>query len=266
MKKYILVLTLCVALEILMLMCYNQNNNIKQLNSLLDNETNIIRIEAPEVNPKIEYEFYETYIPYEVYMESLSTHTNEKKVITVTSFYATEPLNEKEYNIQETSNANTIAYTIPVEVGCNLEYTELQQYIYYDIDLSDDLQEYTQEVCKEYGINYELVLAIMACESQYDTLAISKTNDYGIMQINECNFEHLQNTFGNNIDFMNAKDNIVAGVYMLSLVKDYASNDSELLMCYNLGVNGAKKKWNAGIYSTPYTEKVINQKESLRIK
>lgn len=261
MKRYILLPTLCVALELLMLMCYNQNNNIKSLN----NEISTIRIEAPEVNPKIEYEFYETYVPYETYMENLDAHANEQEIINIVPFYATEPSNEIEYNTQEL-NCNTTAYTVPVEIGCNLEYTELKQYIYYDIDLPDELQEYTQEVCKEYGINYELVLAIMACESQYDSLAISKTNDYGIMQINECNFEHLRNTFGDNIDFMDAKDNITAGVYMLSLVKDYASNDTELLMCYNLGVNGAKRKWNAGIYTTPYTEKVLNQKESLKVK
>lgn len=51
---------------------------------------------------------------------------------------------------------------------------------------------------------------------------------------------------------------------MLSLVKDYAKNNNELLMCYNLGVNGAKAKWQKGIYSNTYTEKVQERIESLK--
>lgn len=41
------------------------------------------------------------------------------------------------------------------------------RYIYYNVPLADDLQEYTQDLCNEYGVQYELVLALMSAESGY---------------------------------------------------------------------------------------------------
>ena len=82
---------------------------------------------------------------------------------------------------------------------------------YYDIPLSKELQLYTYNKCIEYGIpdHYELVLAMMWQGSNYTADLISKTNDYGIMQINVCNHEWLVDLFGPT-DFLDA------GVYIIS--------------------------------------------------
>lgn len=57
----------------------------------------------------------------------------------------------------------------------------------YDIELSDELQEYTIGICEEYEVDPVMVFAIMGCESEYQADVISKTGDYGLMQINICN-------------------------------------------------------------------------------
>ena len=65
------------------------------------------------------------------------------------------------------------------------------RYTLYDIGLPVELQNYTEDLCKEYGVSYPLVLAIMWQESRYQAGAVSATSDYGIMQINQGNHEWL---------------------------------------------------------------------------
>lgn len=145
----------------------------------------------------------------------------------------------------------------------NYSLEEFQNQTYYDIDLSQDLQEYTFIQCIKYDVEPVLVLAVMKTESGFNTEAVSETNDYGIMQINACNYRWLSDAFGN-IDLLDAKDNIRCGVYMLSKIK-YPTREQKL-MTYNMGSVQAKALWEKGIYSTDYTDKVINNMKYIQKK
>lgn len=146
------------------------------------------------------------------------------------------------------------------------------EYVLYDVPLSVELQEYTQDVCKEYGVSYPLVLAIMKKESQYQVDAISDTDDYGIMQVNECNHEWLAGEFGFSVPeghelyeaFLDPKQNILAGVYILSQCVQY-EDLNKVLMAYNRGPSGAKELWNEGVYSLPYSLEVIENLNGLEV-
>ena len=129
----------------------------------------------------------------------------------------------------------------------------------YNIPLADDLQLYTYNLCEEYGItlHYPLVLAVMGHESRYDEKVISRTNDYGLMQINKVNHNWLREKLSIT-DFLDAKQNIHAGVYMLSTYLNKYDTVNEALMAYNMGEGGARKQWAAGNYSTAYTTKVLS--------
>ena len=129
----------------------------------------------------------------------------------------------------------------------------------YNIPLADDLQLYTYNLCEEYDItlHYPLVLAVMGHESRYDEKVISRTNDYGLMQINKVNHNWLCEKLSIT-DFLDAKQNIHAGVYMLSTYLNKYDTVNEALMAYNMGEGGARKQWAAGSYSTAYTTKVLN--------
>jgi len=65
-------------------------------------------------------------------------------------------------------------------------------YVLYDVPLSEELQHYTQDLCKQYNVSFPLVLAIMTKESTFRPDVVSGTDDYGIMQINSCNHEWLE--------------------------------------------------------------------------
>lgn len=145
----------------------------------------------------------------------------------------------------------------------NYSLDEFQNQTYYNINLSQDLQEYTFIQCIKYDVDPVLALAIMKTESGFNANAVSETNDYGIMQINACNHQWLSDAFGD-IDLLNAKDNIRCGVYMLSKIK-YPTREQKL-MTYNMGSVQAKALWEKGTYSTDYTEKVIDNMKYIRKK
>lgn len=143
----------------------------------------------------------------------------------------------------------------------NYSLDEFQNQTYYNINLSQDLQEYTFIQCIKYDVDPLLALAVMKTESGFNANAVSETNDYGIMQINACNHQWLSDAFGD-IDLLNAKDNIKCGVYMLSKIK-YPTTEHKL-MIYNMGSVQAKALWEKGTYTTDYTEKVIDNMKYIR--
>lgn len=137
------------------------------------------------------------------------------------------------------------------------------RYVLYDIQLSEELQHYTQDVCEEYGVSYPLVIAIMKKESEFRSDAVSATNDYGIMQINGGNHEWLEGALGIT-DWFDPRQNILAGVYMLAQFNGY-EDVHKILMSYNCGPSGAKKLWAEGVYSTAYSRSVVEILEGLEV-
>lgn len=135
---------------------------------------------------------------------------------------------------------------------------------YYDIPLSKDLQLYTYNKCVEYGIpeHYELVLAIMWQESNYTADLISSTDDYGIMQINSCNHSWLVGLLGPT-NFLDASDNINAGVYVISKLLIKYGDEHKALMAYNMGEHGASLNWQAGNYTSNYSRGVVAKREAI---
>lgn len=148
--------------------------------------------------------------------------------------------------------------TVLVEL---IKEPEYQTVTYYDVPLSQELQDHIRIQCNDAGIDFELALAVMKVESNYQFDVISSTHDHGIMQINEVNHDKLKDTL-NITDFLDPYDCTTAGIYMLSNYK-WCENETQMLMCYNMGVAGAKKAWKKGIYETNYTQKVLEAKKEI---
>lgn len=135
---------------------------------------------------------------------------------------------------------------------------------YFDIPLSTEIQDYTYSLCDEYEVPCELVYGMIEVESSFRANVISETNDYGLMQINKCNHEWLAEKLGIT-DILDPKQNILAGVYMISSHLESTEGDIPLaLMQYNWGETGAKRLWDQGIYSTEYTDKVVTAYEKYK--
>lgn len=127
----------------------------------------------------------------------------------------------------------------------------------FDVPLSVSLQNYICELADEYEIPAALIIAVINYESNFDSNAISETNDYGLMQINEINFDWLQEELGT-IDFLDPFENVEAGIYLLSeFYHKYPESIHLALMAYNMGEAGAQQEWRCGIYSTTYSRDIV---------
>ena len=133
----------------------------------------------------------------------------------------------------------------------------------YDIPLAEELQEYTYNLCQKNDLDYEFTLAVMEQESDYREKVISRTNDYGIMQINQVNHEWLKEKLGIE-DFLDAKQNIQAGIYMLTDLTTRYEDPHKALMAYNAGEAGAKRHWDKGTTTSGYSREVMARAEELR--
>lgn len=128
---------------------------------------------------------------------------------------------------------------------------------YYEVPLSKEVQDYIFEVAEEYDVGSSLIFAMIETESDFEIGLVSRTNDYGLMQINKCNHKRLQEKLGV-VDFLDPKQNILAGTHMISGHLEANNGDyTKALMCYNMGAYGARKAWAKGITSTSYTRKVL---------
>ena len=134
--------------------------------------------------------------------------------------------------------------------------------VYYNIPLTNEQQDIVRKIAEEYGVPFDLVLAVMQVESNFDVTAIGNGNCYGIMQIHKINHPALEKQLGIT-DWLSLSDNTRAGCYMLGKLLDKYQDETRALMAYNMGEGAAKKAWNAGACSTSYTEKVMAAKNNL---
>lgn len=128
-------------------------------------------------------------------------------------------------------------------------------FVALNVPMDTDLQEFIYYLCAGYNIDFSLVMAMIEQESGYRTDVVSKTNDYGLMQINKINHDYLKQATGVT-DFLDPYENVKAGVYVLKDLFDKYQETDMVLMAYNLGECGAARLWENGIYETNYTKAI----------
>ncbi len=142
----------------------------------------------------------------------------------------------------------------------------------YDIALPVDQQQYAYNICKRYGIEYELFLAMMFQESRFVATAFGGNNSYGLCQIHITNHETLRAGLGIN-DYFDPYDNMTAGAYLLSTYleagRKRVPDDPNTaivygLNAYNMG-EGAYYSlcYSKGIIDRDYSTSVINLRNTL---
>lgn len=164
-----------------------------------------------------------------------------------------------------TATVEVVESNPPVET--NYETTEVTTThpvdsigVYYDCPLSCDLQDYIRMLCEKNDIPMSLVIAIIDVESSFRVDAISPTNDYGLMQINQGNHKWLYENHGIT-DIFDPYQNIFGGITLLSEKYDGVQSLNKTLMVYNLGLPKAMKLWGEGIYETSYSKQVLSKME-----
>ncbi len=160
----------------------------------------------------------------------------------------------KDENVSSYSFSTYTAYNYVSGTAPNF-YSELLKAPATGVSLSQELQDFTYTACVDYGVPYQLALGVMYVESRFVPGVVSYGN-YGLMQINSINHPRLRSALGVT-DFLDAKSNILCGVYMLAELFSNYSDYEFVLMCYNQGVGSALSSARSGITSTGYSRAVM---------
>ena len=89
----------------------------------------------------------------------------------------------------------TVTKTVEVPVYSTDKLPEVSDIFYFDVPLSHSLQRFIYEVCADENVPVTLIYAMIEHESQFDPEIISKTDDYGLMQINAVNHTWLNEEY-----------------------------------------------------------------------
>lgn len=133
---------------------------------------------------------------------------------------------------------------------------------YRFIPLDDEFQEYIHGVCDDYQIAYDLVLAVMKTESEFDDAVIGDRGEaVGLMQIQPRWWQEKADSLG--LDIHDNCGNVKLGIIILTEALDRNGGD----------LNKALKEYNAGTAEYPgneYIDRVfenygwiLDQKEAL---
>lgn len=128
-------------------------------------------------------------------------------------------------------------------------------------------QVYLWCICREAGVDYYTVLALIEKESGYKWDATGDSgNSKGLMQIQERWHTERMEALGVE-DLYNPYSNMRVGVNYLKEIQDkyLASSGAHcVLMVYNMGYSGANKLWAEGIYSTAYTKQILQRAQEIK--
>lgn len=141
----------------------------------------------------------------------------------------------------------------------------------YDIKLSVDKQKYAYNMCKRYGVNYELFLALMYVESGYNSKSTGSGGSVGMCQIMNSNLSYLNKRIGTT-NLYDPYQNIKAGAYWLSrYIKSWSDESSgetlemNVLNSYNWGEGGYRNYLAKGNSASSwyYGKKIVSIKNKL---
>lgn len=131
-----------------------------------------------------------------------------------------------------------------------------------DVNMNEDIQEFVYCICKSYDMDFTFVMAVIKNESNYQSDVKSNTGDWGLMQINEQNFDWLSGVTGVT-NYLNPYQNVIAGCYILHNLFEKYEEPNKVLMAYNFGERQASILWDQGITSSEYSRKVLEIQNAL---
>jgi hypothetical protein len=128
-------------------------------------------------------------------------------------------------------------------------------------------QVYLWCICRDAGVDYYMVLALIERESGYKFDATGdRGRSKGLMQVQE-RFHLARMAELGADDLYNPYANMRVGVNYLAEIQDkYLSSSGAhcVLMVYNAGEYGAQKRWAEGIYSTDYSNQILSRAQEIK--
>ena len=138
---------------------------------------------------------------------------------------------------------------------------------YYDVPLTEDLQDVIIDTAESYGTDPALVIAVIEKESGYNPDAAGDNGrSQGLMQIWRSFHEKRMEKLGA-VNLYDPRDNVIVGIDILAEKLEKYEDAEKALIAYNAGDAGAKKHYfSKGIYSSSYSRAVLKIAEEIQTK
>ena len=138
---------------------------------------------------------------------------------------------------------------------------------YYDVPLTEDLQDIIIDTASRRGVDPALVLAVIEKESGYNPDASGDNGrSQGLMQIWRSLHEKKMKKLGV-ANLYDPRDNVLVGIDILAEKLEKYEDAEKALIAYNAGDAGAKKHYfSKGIYSSSYSRAVLKIAEEIQTK
>lgn len=131
-----------------------------------------------------------------------------------------------------------------------------------DVSMSEDLQEFIFYLSEAYNMDFTFVMALIQHESDFQPNVVSATNDYGLMQINQCNHAYITEELGVT-DFLDPYENVRSGMFVLRKLFEKYETPEKVLMAYNMGETGASRLWEQGIFEINYSKSILEIQQEM---
>lgn len=149
-----------------------------------------------------------------------------------------------------------IETVVDTETDAVIEEPAEDGVVYYDVPLSESLQDYIFELCKARGIDPKVVIGMIATESKYYSDAVGDSGrSLGLMQI-QPRWHQARMAELNCYDLLNPFENVTVGIDILGDLYDASGSIEWALMAYNGGAGYADKLAGQGVVSD-YVYKVF---------
>ena len=143
---------------------------------------------------------------------------------------------------------------------------QVEETALYAVPLEEEYQRYLLELAGEKDIDPRLILAVMFVESSFDAATVGDDGEsFGLMQVQPKWHGERMERLGVT-DLLNPEQNAAVGVdYLAELIEKYGDEEMALV-AYNAGPTGAYEIWFCrGVYSSDYSQKVMAEKEKIRL-
>ena len=146
---------------------------------------------------------------------------------------------EKDKNIYMKTKLFALIFTIFMSVflvlGINFLYN-----IMYPVKYENVIYKY----CSVFGVERELVFALINAESSFDVYAVSSVGAKGLMQLLPSTAEYIARkiSYKNDINLFNVDCNLNLGIAYISYLQNIFSTLDEVICAYNAG-EGVVREW-----------------------
>ena len=130
-----------------------------------------------------------------------------------------------------------------------LSFAVLTCYGLFAIKYEDSIQSY----CKEYGVDENLVYALIKAESDFNEKAVSNASAKGLMQLTDETFAFCKEQIGiqADADIYDTEANLHAGIWYISfLLEKYSGNIKNAVAAYNAGATNVDSWLSSPEYSS----------------